>query len=568
MEHLKLPISITQFDKIITQKYYYVDKTKTIYEMFERGSSYFLLSRPRGFGKTLLLDTLQHMYLGNKKLFKDTYIYDKWDFKKNTNPVIRLNFKGRDYSSRQSFESSLFQALKEIEIEHQLQDVEDSDWAGEILSDILRELHHKHNKRVVVLVDDYDLPILESAYIDKKLADSINSTLISFYAALKSEQSHVEIVFMTGLCLFYLSTFYSGININDITIGTLGVNHCNICGFTEEELKTIFSQELKNLKGISFKDITNYHCGYSWKEGGQKRLYHPSAILRLFKTNKLELWWEKTTNKDFVYNKLKKAHTSPIEIGNSEEGLFDLTYMDALSMDNNKLLFQMGYLAIIDEIDQTPYTSKFLIDFPNEQVKIRFVRELMTYFIGEEKYNWSISQGPILLKLLKNEDFEGLHKEIYNLFANIPFPWKNKHLKDNLNVESLEKEDEGNLMIRDYDNFYLSILYSIFMMDNSVEVSREPDLSAYFATTNLLVELDNKLFIFKIEQLYKFMDSEDNTLEQTLDHLAKGFKDKSYLDSHSKKFKNKKVIGVCLAMDKEKLNIVGFDHHLVFDGRS
>ena len=334
----------SNFSEIIKEEFYYVDKTHLIYQLVSKKigtatKSYFL-SRPRRFGKSLLVDTMHCLFEGKKELFKDLYIYDKWDFDKNIHPVIRMDFSGKKYQAAKDLEHRIQGILKLIELKHQLPDLSNSSDYTNRLEQILFYIFQKHNKKIVVLIDEYDRPIIDTLPENQKLAKSNTKELSGFFSALKANQQYIRFVFITGISMFPKTNMHSGLNnVNDIS---LDPEYSTICGFTEKELKTVFAPELKELKNIAFKDIKKYYNGYGWRCKKKDRVYNPYSIILLFVKKEIQDWWYQSCTPSFLYNILKESNLTTFDIGAQLRSLSQLSSLEIQKIDLHSLFFSNG----------------------------------------------------------------------------------------------------------------------------------------------------------------------------------------------------------------------------------
>ncbi len=210
----KLPIGISTLKTIIEEDYLYVDKTHIALDIIENGQYYFL-SRPRRFGKSLFLDTLRTIFDGDKELFKGLYIYDKYDFVKH--PIIRISFNSGDFKSKEGFTKRIFEILKHNQIELEIScDANLS--TGGCLEDLIYLSYKKYNKKVVILIDEYDKPILDNIE-SPEIARERREELKDFYSVIKSSDEYIKLVFITGVSKFSKISLFSGLNnLNDITL--------------------------------------------------------------------------------------------------------------------------------------------------------------------------------------------------------------------------------------------------------------------------------------------------------------------------------------------------------------
>lgn len=281
-----LPISLETFSTLRENDYLYIDKTEHIYKLAKPGKRYFL-SRPRRFGKSLLLNTIEELYKGNKELFKDLYIYDKWDWSK-TQPIIKLNFGKRSYGDSNELKTSLNKFLEETAINFNIE-LMDCDLLADKFGELIEKIHKKFEKELVILIDEYDQPIIKNMAYPEKLED-IQSVLHDFYSVFKASDEHIELLFVTGVSKFSGTSLFSGFNNPDDL--TLDYNYNLICGISQDELERDFSEYIEETakflrlsKNNLLEELKNWYNGYSWD--GKETVYNPNSLLKFFKKKNL-----------------------------------------------------------------------------------------------------------------------------------------------------------------------------------------------------------------------------------------------------------------------------------------
>jgi hypothetical protein len=266
MQRKKLPIGIQTFVKMCEDTHYYVDKTPLIMRLVEQGTHYFL-SRPRRFGKSLLLDTMKELFEGNHALFEGLYADTHWDWSV-TNPVVRFSFGGGVLKTAEALNANLNGQLTFLE-----------DAAGLVprfsdtpnrLRDLIQKRHQQTGQRVVILVDEYDKPILDNL-TEPDIARAMREGLRDLYSVLKDADAHVRFVFITGVSKFSKVSLFSGLNnLNDITIDA---EYSALCGYTEYDVDTVFAPELP---GLDRERIRRWYNGYNWTG---EAVYNPFDVL-------------------------------------------------------------------------------------------------------------------------------------------------------------------------------------------------------------------------------------------------------------------------------------------------
>lgn len=374
-----LPLGIQTFRDIIIQDYLYVDKTKVIYNLFFAGGKYYFISRPRRFGKSLFISTLKEIFSGNKELFKGLWIYDKIDWA--AQPVIHIDFSSLDHENAQVLKKSLVETVDVIGAEYGVQ-LTASSYKNRF-GELIREL--SKNGKVVVLIDEYDKPIID--HLDNlKIAKENRKILRTFYETLKGADQYLKFVFITGVSKFSRVSVFSGLNnLRDIT---LSGEFSTLLGWTEEDLVGYFSEAIKDLakeKKVTYdfllQNIKRWYNGYSWN--GIDFVYNPHSILNFFKERQFDNYWFTSATPTFLIEQIRN-HQTPIESFDHYETdssifeSYDLERMNVVS-----LLFQTGYLTI-KRIEETSLTSRaYYLSYPNTEVKESFLKHLLAEFSGK-----------------------------------------------------------------------------------------------------------------------------------------------------------------------------------------
>jgi len=271
----KLPIGIQSFEKIRTGSFYYVDKTKYIEKLARESGGYYFLSRPRRFGKSLLIDTIRQAFSGRRELFEGLYLYDNWDWSKRY-PVVYISFGAGVHHSIRELEESQRVIIEEHADQYKVKEKYRS--VKDRFYELIKGLHRKYNKGVVVLVDEYDKPILDNIE-ERELAIELREKLKNFYSVLKDGDRYLRLVFLTGVSKFSKVSLFSGLNnLKDIT---LDPGYGEICGWTGQELQEVFKERLE---GIDIKEVKRWYNGYNFL--GDK-VYNPFDILLFIKNEYL-----------------------------------------------------------------------------------------------------------------------------------------------------------------------------------------------------------------------------------------------------------------------------------------
>jgi hypothetical protein len=366
----RLPVGIQSFAKIIDGDYVYVDKTRFIYDLIN-GASYYFLSRPRRFGKSLLLDTISEAFKGNKELFRGLWIYESgYEFIKH--PVVRIDMGNISNETTEVLKGSLVSDLRR-KIKAEELDINDGHPA-DMFKQLIEDLSVKYGQKVVVLIDEYDKPILDQlARLD--VAENNREFLRGFYGILKSMDPNLRFTFITGVTKFARTAIFSGLN-NLLDI-TLSKKYANICGITINDLKAYFDDRLvylsthKDFASIRsvHDEILNWYDGYSWD--GENRVINPFSLLSFFELERFAEFWYASGSPKFLIELIKKDPSIYASIDNSIVTEFMLDSADLDKLDPESLMFQSGYLTI-KNIDFSNIAPTFYLSIPNREVRQAF----------------------------------------------------------------------------------------------------------------------------------------------------------------------------------------------------
>jgi hypothetical protein len=402
----KLPIGISDFKELINGNYIYVDKTEYIYNLINQGKYYFL-SRPRRFGKSLLISTIRYLFEGQKELFKNLYIQDKWNWSE-TYPIIRISF-AKDVKHKQDLKNTIFQELEKNYIRNQENLPEKIKNQASLLENLIIKISEKKRKQVVILVDEYDKPILDLIE-NKKKAEEVRKELKALYSVLKNLDEYIKFVLITGVSKFSKVSLFSGLNqLEDIS---LNKDFGNICGYTQQELENFFKEYLQ---GLNLDEIKQWYNGYYFL--GDK-LYNPFDILLYLKNKVFRNYWYETGTPQFIIKLIKEKEYNIVELENIrvDEGILNKFDIEDIAIE--AIMFQTGYLTIKKRIESI-YGEEYILCFPNKEVKIAFNKNIMELLLKSPKLvnNLAFKIREILIK----EQIEKLKDEIDTLISNISY---------------------------------------------------------------------------------------------------------------------------------------------------
>jgi len=372
-----LPIGIQNLKEIIDGGYIYVDKTQYVYELLN-DAKYYFLSRPRRFGKSLLLDTISEVCKGNKELFKGLWIYDS-DYGFEKHRVLRLDMSNIPNETPETLKNSLSNELRNrVDAENLCIS---NGHPADAFKRLIESLYVKYGQRVVVLIDEYDKPILDHlAELD--VAEANREVLRGFYGVLKSMDPFLRLTFITGVTKFTKTAIFSGLN-NLLDI-TLLDDYANICGITTDDLKKYFGDhmdDLTNRKGFEnvesvFNEILNWYDGYSWD--GESKVINPFSLLNFFRQRRFAGFWYASGTPGFLVDMIKKDPSLYVKHNiKITEFMLDAADFNKLSPDS--LMFQSGYLTI-DKIDYARRPPVYELVAPNLEVREAFNLHIISGF--------------------------------------------------------------------------------------------------------------------------------------------------------------------------------------------
>ncbi len=481
----KLPIGIQTFREIREEGHYYVDKTPWVRRLVDGGKHYFL-SRPRRFGKSLLLDTIKELFEGSEELFRGLAIHDQWDWDLRF-PVVRLDFGVGPFDEPGLADKEAMGQLDAIEREAGVEPRYDT--APARFRHLLATLHERTGQRVAVLVDEYDKPILD--VLDKPdVAKANRNFLRNLYSTIKFSDAHVKFTLLTGVSKFSKVGIFSGLNnLKDIT---LDPRYSAVCGYTEADLDTVFAPELP---GLDRDQIRRWYNGYSWR--GDEKVYNPFDVLLLFDTREFKAHWFETGSPTFLVETLMRRSVSPMDLDRMVGDEEMLSAFDVDEMAIEALLFQTGYLTLTGEDDQDGSIG-YRLAYPNREVRQSLNRHLLMALLPDDSRQ--TARQTSLRKLLAANDFAGLEALFRAVFAGIPYHW---HMKNE---------------IRQYEGYYPSVVYSCFAAQGFDLV---PEDSSSVGRADMTVRFDRNLYLFE----FKTVDNEP-TGEAMAQLKARGYADK------------------------------------------
>lgn len=380
----KIPIGIQSFEDLRRKNFLYVDKTLYAFKLANLGKVYFL-SRPRRFGKSLFLSTLKAYFLGQKELFKGLYIEKaeekRAEIEKNEAwgeyPVFYLDFNVGRYDLDGALAESLDYFLKKEEKIYRLKNEGDS--FGKRFQSLIETAYNKTGKQAVILVDEYDKPLLQTMGVNAALNEEYRNTLKAFYSVIKTCDQYIRFAFLTGVTKFSKVSIFSDLNnLQDISMLN---DYAEICGLTQAEIEKTFKPEIerlakntKNSYDKMLEELKKRYDGYKFSVLGES-VYNPFSILNTFNSGELKNYWFATGTPTFLVNYLKDAHYNIPDLdGKVELNEAGIELYRADAKNPLPILFQSGYLTIKEYIEEV---NMYRLGFPNDEVRYSFLENLV-----------------------------------------------------------------------------------------------------------------------------------------------------------------------------------------------
>jgi hypothetical protein len=514
----KLPIGIQTFSEIITKDYLYIDKTDIAYNLID-SYKYAFLSRPRRFGKSLFLDTLQNIFEGNKELFKGLAIYDKWDFD-ITYPVIKISWDGKN----RSLEDLKLNTINFIKNNQERLGIECEAPKEHptCFNELIRKTHQKYNQKVVILIDEYDKPILDM--VDNiEQAKEHREFIKGLYSVIKGNDAYIEFAFLTGVSKFSKSSIFSGLNM--LTDISLDEEYGNICGYTQNDIETTF---LPYLQSVDLQRFKNFYNGYNFLKDD---IYNPfDTLLFISKKFKYKNYWFETGSPTFLMKLIKDNNYFIPNLSNLtvDERLLDS--FDIENIDLEVILYQSGYLTIDKMIEEEMGFAtqiKYLLKIPNIEVKISLHNYILDSILKQNSQLKQKSQMSIY-KALANAKLDVLKETLISLFASIPY---NNYTKNDM---------------AHFEGFYATVIYTYFA-SLGIKIIGE-DVTNH-GRIDLTMFVEDKIYIVE----FKMKDNKTDALTQ--------IKEKNYAQKYISQKKEIYIVG--MEFDEDEKNLSCFEYEVL-----
>ncbi len=515
MEKLVLPLSIQQFRKIRERNLLYIDKTEYIYRLVNEGESYFL-SRPRRFGKSLLLSTMKEAFLGSKNLFEGLAIYDKWDWSV-TNPVIHLSFADMDYQSL-GLEKAIRYELRKIYSEYKIEYIEHKDEEGlkTIFKNLLESLCKKKGQ-VAFLVDEYDKPIID--YLNKAdlpQAKANQKIMKTFYSVLKDASPYLRFVFITGVSKFSKVSLFS--DLNNLLDLTMHKRYSTMTGITQAELVHYLMPHIEDVLKVKpqysletlLASIKEWYNGYSWD--GINSLYNPYGTFLFLDNQDFLSFWFESGSPSFLVKKMQEEAYFPVE-----SFMTTINLLNQYDLDNLRtvsLMFQAGYLTIKERYE----FGEVLLDYPNREVKQALFEFLMDDMVPiQQGHSMTVKD---LNKHFLNNDLSKIKLILMSMLGDLPY-------------DVYKKQSEG---------LYHGLLHILF---RCLGLYMQSEVHSHEGRADCIVETPTHIYLFE----FKYNSTAQTGLAQIVDT--------NYMQRYYAS--EKKLIGIAVNFDSSTRQISAWE---------
>jgi len=504
----KLPIGIQTFSEIRKKNYLYIDKTDIAYNLIE-SYKYSFLSRPRRFGKSLFLDTLKNIFEANKELFEGLAIYDKWDWDIKY-PVIKISWDGRNRSI-DDLKSNTRSFIRDNQRRLDIVCDEPLD-NPTCFKELIQKASKKYNQQVVVLIDEYDKPILD-VIEDTEQAKEHREYIKGLYSILKGCDEHIKFAFLTGVSKFSKASIFSGLNM--LTDISLNKKYGNICGYTQDDIESDF---LPYLDGVDMDRMKNYYNGYNFLKDD---IYNPFDTLQFIDNEFLyDNYWFATGTPTYLIKLIKENNYYLPNLLDLTVGKELLSSFDVENIKLEVILYQAGYLTI-DEMLEDEDGIEYRLKVPNKEVQLSLNNFILEFLYNQQDIRRI--KKPIR-EALKSVKLDDLKSTLTSLFASIP---NNNYTNNNL---------------QNYEGFYASILYTYFA---SLGIKLIGEDVTNLGRIDLTLFIEDKIYILE----FKVDGKKGEALKQ--------IKDKEYATKYLSHQKDIYLVGI--EFSKEKRNIVNFE---------
>ena len=470
MAALKLyPVGIQTFEEIIKRNLLYVDKTEYIYRMTHTGGKYFFLSRPRRFGKSLLASTLHSYFEGKKELFEGLAI-EKQEKEWIEYPVLHFDLSGGKHLEKDQLERYLSYILEENERKYGIKS--DKIDPNVRLNELIKLLFEKTGKQVVVLIDEYDAPLLDVVHQETSL-DVLRNIMRNFYSPLKKCEPYLRFVFLTGITKFSQMSIFS--ELNNISNVSMLPQYAGICGITQEELERDMSADVEALgaklgksKEETFLALREYYDGYHFASVSPD-VFNPFSLLNALANGNLDYYWFSSGTPTYLLEMLRKFQVMPSQIGGNEADKSEFDAPTEKMATITPLLYQSGYITIKG---YDPDTELYLLDIPNKEIRVGLYRSLLPYYVGANTMPGTTTIAKMSAAIRRNDIDKALDM-LQTYLGTLPYC-------DNT----------------DYEGHYQQMMYVIFsILNNYVDV----EVHTLKGRVDMVLRTATHLYLFELK---------------------------------------------------------------------
>ncbi|MDM8521535.1 ATP-binding protein [Anaerolineales bacterium HSG6] len=506
----KLPIGIHTFERLRNENRLYIDKTEYIYDLITAGSVYFL-SRPRRFGKSLLVSTLASLFEGRRDLFEGLWIAEQTDYPFEAYAVLQFDFTKDKFKSPEQLKAYLTHRIDTLAKQFQIE-LQYPNYAGRF-AELIEKIGQK--QRVVILIDEYDKPLLDN--FDNPQLDEMKETLKGFYGVIKGSDAHLRFVLLTGVTKFARVSIFS--DLNNLLDISMDIRYAELLGITQTELEYYFADRIDQLsKALNLSQdelldrIKIWYNGYRFSTKASY-VYNPFSTLILFEQQQFKPYWFETGTPTFLINLIKKNRISfhklyeDVKVSERNFATYRLEKLAPLP-----LLFQTGYLTIKD-VYESDFNRRYSLNYPNFEVKHAFLFSLLDEFSNLELSGEGYLDE--MIDCLRTGDMEGMFEYLQVFFATVPH---DLHLKN--------------------EKYYQTIFYSVFQL---IGLRIEAEVKTNKGRIDAVVETADRIYIFE----FKLFGTAEEALSQ--------IKEKQYAQKYLKRGKEILLLGV--EFDQTEKNI-------------
>ena len=470
MAELKLyPVGIQTFEEIVKRNLLYVDKTEYVYRMTSGGGKYFFLSRPRRFGKSLLVSTLKSYFEGKKELFKGLAI-DKLEKEWTKYPVLHFSMASGKHMGKGQLHEYLLYIL---ETNERAFGIESNATAPNIrLSNLIQTAYQQTGKQVVVLIDEYDAPLFDVVHKEAELSE-LRNIMRNFYSPLKDCEPYLRFVFLTGITKFSQMSIFS--ELNNISTISMDDEYAGICGITYDELVTEMSadvdalgKQLGKTRDEMLAKLREHYDGYHFADKSPD-VFNPFSLLNAMSKGKLDYYWFASGTPTYLIEMLQKFHVMPSEIGGGEADKSEFDAPTERMTTIMPLLYQSGYITIKG---YDPETELYLLDISNKEIRVGLYRCLLPHYIGMNTVKGTTTIAK-MSALIRRNNIDGALEMLKAYLSTIPYC-------DNT----------------DYEGHYQQMMYVIFsILDNYVDVEVRTSLGR----VDMVLRTATHLYLFELK---------------------------------------------------------------------